>query len=575
VKMKFKTNSKRDVALVFVGFILILTVTNVPFSAAAFMLIALLITSSKKCNPKHLIIFLGSFLILINITYAIPKLNEDLLLSLYLLLSIIIFWKLSGDFDIGKKRSILVFVALSVYSAAHAIANHFEKMTELVMNLVFNIGYDQVGHFAISRTLGRCGEFLYSCDPNSLNLPLNYMFYPQQWHMLFSRFINNESILLALETYLIAFIVSSLISFYLVSQSFKHFTQDIQGIGFSKYPNFLLSKNLMLACVYMLLTILSFLGYPNFVFSVALFVFAITLNDKHSRASYLLSSMCLIGSISMYTLFLVPGVLVFAYRTVFSLSPLLLKIASAFIWLLFVFSVVRIAFEKNHVDFIAIGGGGFSIVVVTSQVVLLVGFILNISQLKSKRISPANLDYELVVVNAILLFSLLSLNALLLYVGNSSGYYLAKFSYFAFIVGSINLFVTLSRMGTKIPTPPLTPMSILLMLTLAWYLVTRIPFTSPLVNLVNIATGPTASQEERILNIYSAAQASERSGKPIVVITNNSGPDTQWANSLSGNWSAKINAYLENKIDNEVEFRDPSFQARHKLDFDFYDSEKR
>ena len=125
--------------LVFVGFILTLTVANVPFSAVAFMLTALLITSSKKCNPKHLVIYLGSYLILVNITYAIPKLNEDILLSLYLLLSIITFWKLSGDFEVGKKRSILVFLSLSVYSAAHVLASHFEKMTELLTKIYSKI----------------------------------------------------------------------------------------------------------------------------------------------------------------------------------------------------------------------------------------------------------------------------------------------------------------------------------------------------------------------------------------------------------------------------------------------------
>ncbi len=572
--MKFKTNSKRDVAFVFIGFILIATVVNVPFSAVAVMLTTLLITSSKKCNPKHLIIYLGCYLILINIMYAIPQLNEDLFLSLYLLVSILTFWKLSGDFDLGKKRSFFVFLSLSVFSAAHVLANHFEKMTELIMNLVFNMGYDQVGHFAISRTLGKCSEFLYICDPNSLNLPLNYMFYPQQWHVLFSRFINNESIIFALETYLIAILVSSLISFYLVSKSFKHFTKDIEGIGFKSYPNLFLSKNLMLASVYMLLTILTFLGYPNFVFSVSLFVFAVTLHDRLSRSSYLLLSICLIGSVSMYTLFLVPAALLFTYRTILSRAPLLLKIVCVIAWLVFVFSVITIAREKNHVDFIGTGGGGISIVVATTQIILLIGFILNGLQLRNKKIVTASPDYELFIVNAILLGSLVSLNALLLYLGNSSGYYLAKFSYFAFVLGSVNLFVTLSRMDAKIPTPALTPVSILVILALVWYLVPRIPFTSPVVNLVNIAKGPNASEKERIMNIYTAARASEASGRPIIVLTNNSGPDTQWANSLSGNWSAYMNAFLENKIDNEIEFRDPSFQERHKLDFDFYDSAK-
>ncbi len=573
--MKFKVNSKRDFALVFVGFILIAIVVNVPFLAAAFMLITLLIISSKKCNPKHLIIYLGSYLILINIMYAIPQLNENLFLSFYLVVSFLTFWKLFGDFDLGKKRSNLVFLSLTSISVVHALANHFEKLTELIMNLVFNIGYDQVGHFAIARILGRCSEFLYICDPNSLNLPLNYMFYPQQWHVLFSKFINNESILLALETYLIALIVSSLISFYLVSQSFKHFTQDIEGISFKRYPNFFLSKNLMLACVYMLLTILSFLGYPNFVFSVALFVFAVTLHNSYSRSSYFLLSICLIGSISMYTLFLVPGALLFAYRTILSRAPIFLKVVCVIAWLVFVFSVITIARQKNHVDFIGTGGGGISIVVVTTQIILLIGFVLNSLQLRNKKIVTTSPDYELFIVNAILLGSLVSLNALLLYLGNSSGYYLAKFSYFAFVLGSVNLFVTLSRMGVKIPTPALTPTSILLILALVWYLVPRIPFTSPFVNLVNIATGPTTSQKERITNVYLAARASKLSGKPIIVLTNNSGPDTQWANSLSGNWSAYLNSFLENKIDNEIEFRDPSFQARHKLDFIFYDSAKR
>jgi len=570
-----KKNLNRNIVLIFVGFIPILTIASVPFSVAAFMLTAMFITSSKKCSPKHLIMYLGSYLILLNITYALPIPNDNLLPSLYLLLSMIVFGKLFGDFDLGKTRSNLMFLGLLLFSTAHVLAKQFEKMPELLMNLVFNLGYDQVGHFAISRTLGKCSEFLHSCDPNSMSLPLNYMFYPQQWHVLFSRFINNESMLLALETYLIALAVSSLISFYLVSQSFKHFTQQIDGIRFKKYPHLELSKNLILAFVYLLLTILTLLGYPNFVFSLALFVFAVTLHDKRSRASYFLLSICLIGSISMYTLFLVPGVLMFVYRTILSQTPLLLKVASVIIWLIFAFSVITIAFEKNHVDFIGLGGGGISIVVVSTQSILLIGFVLNIIQIKHKKIISASSDYELFIVNAILLASLLGLNALLLYIGNSSGYYLAKFSYFGFILGSINLFVTLSRMNVKIPTPPMTPTSIFLILALALYLVPRIPFTSPFVNLVNIATGPTTSQKERILNIYSAAQASELSGKPVIVITNNSGPDTQWANSLSGNWSKELNEYLENKLDNEVEFRDPDFQARHKDNFDFYESEKR
>jgi len=41
---------------------------------------------------------------------------------------------------------------------------------------------------------------------------------------------------------------------------------------------------------------------------------------------------------------------------------------------------------------------------------------------------------------------------------------------------------------------------------------------------------------------------------------------------LSGNWSAYLNSYLENPIDNDVEFRDLVFREAHKKDFLFFES---
>jgi hypothetical protein len=95
------------------------------------------------------------------------------------------------------------------------------------------------------------------------------------------------------------------------------------------------------------------------------------------------------------------------------------------------------------------------------------------------------------------------------------------------------------------------------------------------VNLVNIASGPSETQQIRIENVYSAAKLSMSTRKPVVLLSTNSGPDTQWVNSLSGNWSAYLNNFLENKIDNETEFRDPKFQEVNKEILVFFEAERK
>jgi hypothetical protein len=130
-------------------------------------------------------------------------------------------------------------------------------------------------------------------------------------------------------------------------------------------------------------------------------------------------------------------------------------------------------------------------------------------------------------------------------------------------------------MKFKIPNPKVTATSVCLMIAVIWYLIPRVPFTSPFVNVVDIFMGPSEIEKARIVNVYSAAMFSEATKKPVVLLSTNSGPDTQWANALSGNWSAYLNGYLENKIDNELEFRDPKFQASNKEFFVFYDIERK
>jgi hypothetical protein len=245
------------------------------------------------------------------------------------------------------------------------------------------------------------------------------------------------------------------------------------------------------------------------------------------------------------------------------------------IWIIFAYSVVALARGKNHVDFIGTGGGGLSLVVVATELILLAGLLLNSLQAKRKEIIFSSSIGNLVIANAIVLVSLVGLNVLLVFMGNTTGYYLAKFSYFAVIVGLINLFIALSKLNLGIPTPRITASSICLIVAITWYLIPRIPFASPFVNLVNIASGPSETQQIRIENVYSAAKLSMSTRKPVVLLSTNSGPDTQWVNSLSGNWSAYLNNFLENKIDNETEFRDPKFQEVNKEILVFFEAERK
>jgi hypothetical protein len=236
---------------------------------------------------------------------------------------------------------------------------------------------------------------------------------------------------------------------------------------------------------------------------------------------------------------------------------------------------VALAWNKSHVDFIGIGGGGISLVVITTEVILLTGLLLNLLQVKRKEVTFPSPTGNLIIGNAIVFVSLIGLNVLLIFIGNTTGYYLAKFSYFAVIVGLINLFIALSKLNFRIPSPQMTSSSICLIIAITWYMTPRIPFTSPLVNFVDIITGPSEIQKARIVSIYSAAKLSEASEKPVVLLSSSSGPDTQWVNSLSGNWSAYLNNFLENKIDNETEFRDPKFQEANKEILVFFEAERK
>lgn len=553
------------------GFVLLAVHTSL--IGVLFTLTVSYLILDRESNPRRLLVYIGIFLLLVNITYLVSIPNDVITIYAYCILSLIYVFKSSKSRYLFRSHSYLHSIIFLPLSFALWLLMNSQQSYKILIHTIFNLGYDQVGHFAIMRTLSKCSEYLYICDPSSNQLPLNYMFYPQQWHILFSKLVSSGDLVSALSSYIFIVILSTVISLHLLSFSIRQFSQEIVGIRFKNYPNVYLSTRMLHSTIYLLILVLSLLGYPNFVFATALFVFAIASYERNKTFSYLMSSSVLIISISMYTLFLVPGIATFLLCTIFFQGSRGLRVLCLVVATVFSYSVSALALNKSHVDFIGIGGGGISLVVIMTEVILLAGLLLNLLQVKRGEVTFTSPIGNLVIGNSIVFTSLIGLNALLVFIGNSTGYYLAKFSYFAVIMGLPNLFIALSKLNFRIPSPRMTPSSICMIIAVIWYLIPRIPFTSPFVNLVDIVTGPSEIQKIRIVNIYSAAKLSEVTEKPVVLLSASSGPDTQWVNSLSGHWSAYLNNFLENKIDNEEEFRDPKFQESEKEILVFFDTE--
>jgi hypothetical protein len=86
-----------------------------------------------------------------------------------------------------------------------------------------------------------------------------------------------------------------------------------------------------------------------------------------------------------------------------------------------------------------------------------------------------------------------------------------------------------------------------------------IPFTSPFRPTIEVLEMSEA-EELRIREIQTAAGMSRAINRPILVLSDSSAPDTQWANSISGHWSGFLNDFLEDEKENELQFRDKLFQ---------------
>lgn len=472
--------------------------------------------------------------------------------------------------------------------------------------VLFNLGYDQVGHFAITNSLATKVGFLTVSDPDSSMLPHNYLYYPQLWHMIISMFVTNETIKASVVSFITYIIVGIVISFIVLNTIINTLRKELMSIarknmkkGDSNLPRvYEFSQTLVHAALMFILLILQTMGYPNFVLSSLLFIYIVICDTNSGIKKSVFKVGGLILVVSAYSLFLVPASL---YILIFFLTEkrcderksIIVKVFLLLAWMTFTYIVLRASISEHHLDYIAIGGGSISSVTVIAQITLL--FTVITTYVMRKNIVKSELPTSFknaFLLNEITLFTSFSLNLLLLLRGVSGGYYLIKFSYFSFFVSALVLLLLIGIESTgkksrmrKFQTPKMKAKTLFVSTLLAWTFLpyfpiphianlnSKIPFNSPILPLKAIFQNSQADQT-RANHILKSAKMSLENKMPVALIGLNSGPDSQWANSLSGHWSGFFNDFLEDAVDNEIQFRDKKFRNEVRNKVLFYDIDK-
>jgi hypothetical protein len=576
--------------MLLLAFILCLNTLSVSLSGIVFTVTFIILSARKVLGIQMSLLYLIVVALAMNFLRLLNIANFVLLLLVVLgVVSIWLIWRQNTNLmDLSGEIRPTTFInyILPIFLLVVIVARESESK---VFFMLTKFGYDQVGHFAMSKALSACKSYVTICDPNSATLPYNYMYYPQQWHILFSIFINNKDLKTSMSSYIAALLVSSAISFYLLYLVYQTLLIEINTISEKICDKRAKIVNLIFALVILIILALSFLGYPNFILSASLFLAAITFSKEKSLFQYFLLTGTMMLVVATYTLFLVPAAAYLLYISLrwtgsgFRLVPLV----GIVVFALFTFRIISIATSRSHLDYISIGAGLPNPFVLIAYAVSIASLVMSYAALKKAPVKKSGVLLNLFGINLFVSFSLFGIQGILISNGTYSGYYLQKMAYFALLVSFFTissslkfynqrLGIPLSRLAGNLHSPlsfVLTMSILLLSIPQVYRLYSYLPLRSPISNVKSILIGPNSSEQKTILTIFAASEKSISSQTPVVVLSNNSGPDTQWVNSLSGYWSGYMNVFLEDKIDNEVQFRDGNFQKENKGRIIFYDSQ--
>jgi hypothetical protein len=247
-------------------------------------------------------------------------------------------------------------------------------------------------------------------------------------------------------------------------------------------------------------------------------------------------------------------------------------------WVSFVSKILYTSFTRSHFEYIDIGGGSLDYRIVIFGLFSLAALFTGL-RLKFSRILEMPLELQILnFLNFVLLINLIGLSALTSYLGQANGYYVRKFSYLVFVFALLTFFLNwLARYVTRgeygwigvkrvqvFIKSGLALMIVWTILPSVSYVPVQkissvIPFPSPFLPLIR-ALDANGAKHLRMREIQTAAEISRTNSRPILVLSDNSAPDTQWANSLSGHWAGFLNDFLEDQEENELQFRDKQFQ---------------
>ena len=346
-----------------------------------------------------------------------------------------------------------------------------------------------------------------------------------------------------------------------VNNLLRKYSKDLPISRFPQYSISLLILTLVL--------IITFYGYPNFVFSLAFFFLGLIFLLGNSSKESLIGSIAMLICVGAYTLFLIPcfvvAVLLFSRGSRTILKSLWL--INAIFWVYFVSITIISSVDNGNFSYLSYGGTYLSIVIFIELIHSLVVIIL-MRELFLERKNLTKISYLLkfTLANVIVLFCLFGLHFIIIISGTNKSYYLGKFVYLNLflIIFSITIILNSVKLMKYLRIrSELIVFVILLVWTVSPYLVINSPYTT-FVRLVKPISNDRNTEIDRI---FEAVMIGKDSDQPVFLLSNNIGSDAHWINALAGTWSQDLQQHLIDGYDISAKFTPVNINELQKNGF--------
>lgn len=445
---------------------------------------------------------------------------------------------------------------------------------------VLLLGYDNVGHLNIMKSISACNNFLSDCELTGSISPEGYRYYPQYFHFVFEPFLSILGPDYILHLY---YFISILVFILFCDQILRYIDTNFHREFKKNYFNlrldlrksnthtkhkdntdfFVISFTKMLAilnAIYLLT-----LGYINFVFAILILFLWLNYHPKLGITRGIFFTLtCFVTSSSVYPLLLLPNyvfftLVIFMNRKQF--NP----------WIHFAIQLIMSAYTINlfkgnfatNFEYLATAGSQFTSIIL---IILISTFILIKSFLTRRTI-----QLEMLLLCVYTSFTS-SLVIYMLITGNSSSYYAFKLSLLliCFVIPNLiidfknskfilklvkslrngfifeyfskklflKFFISVGIIAIMIPK---------IFTTAVLSLALNLPdnFKNPVRAMASILTDDKKLQSSRIIWISNTTKSFK---KPIYVLSPTGAFDTIWVNTLNSTWNENLEEDLQSGI---------------------------